>query len=135
MMGAMTHELEAGPPEITEEQLAASQPRVRALLIQRYERLYARVDERVQEDERGDKPLDPRFLELGIRILKEQAGIYRMGRAPVVQEEEEDPAIAGVDRMDMVLRQLEELQTKKAAAKAKETGPPAPVVQDSVLET
>jgi hypothetical protein len=116
----MPQELGAGPPEITEEQLAESQPRVRALLIQRYERMYGRVDERIQEDERGERPLDPRFLELGIRIAKEVSVLYRMSRPPAIQEEEEDPSIVGVDRMDMVLRQLTELEEKKATAREKQ---------------
>lgn len=121
-MFGVSFELDAGPPEITEEQLAASQPKVRALTIQRYERLYARVDERVREDEAGERPIDPRFLELGIRILKEEALLYRLGRVAVVAEEEEDPAIAGIDRMDMVLRQLAELEEKKQAAQSKPAG-------------
>ena len=137
--GRMTHELEAGPPEINEEQLAASQPRVRALQIQRYERLYGRVDERVQEDERGERPLDPRFLELGIRILKEEASLYRLGRTPMVHEEEEDPTIQGVDRMDMVLRQLATLEQKRAdqddAAKARAKARADAPDPDSTLET
>ena len=131
----MTHELEAGPLEITEEQLADAQPRVRALQIQRYERLYGRVDERVQEDERGERPLDPRFLELGIRILKEEFLLYRLGRAPATQEEDEDPAIQGVDRMDMVLRQLAEIEAKKAKAEESRSQREAAADQDSTLET
>lgn len=113
-MAPVTHELEAGPPEITEEQLSDSAPAVRALQIQRYERMYRRVDERLREDETGERPLDPRFLELGIRILKEEASLYRLARTPAAREEEEDPTIQGIDRMDMVLRQLAELEEKRA---------------------
>lgn len=114
------HQLSSGPFEITEEQLAEAAPKVRALQIQRYERLYGRVDERVAEDERGDRPIDPRFLELGIRILKEEYLLYRLGKAPAVVEEDDDNGTEGVDRMQMVLRQLEELEAKKQERAAKE---------------
>ncbi len=119
-------ELPAGPLEITEEQLAESQPRVRALQIQRYEKIWDRIQERIVEDEQGERPIDPRFLELGIRVLKEEAGIYRLGRVAQAVEEEEDPSITGVDRMATVMRQLEELEARKRAQPEGQPGGPPP---------
>jgi hypothetical protein len=108
----MTGELEPGSWEIGEDQLEEAKPRVRAQTIRRYEELYARVQERVREDEAGERPLDPRFLELGIRILKEEAALYRLGRiAPAV--EEEDDQMAGVDRAQVVAEQLAELEARR----------------------
>jgi uncharacterized membrane protein YgaE (UPF0421/DUF939 family) len=104
------------PPEITDENLAKAQGAVRFQQIQRYERMLKVVESRILADEEGTHPLDPRFLELGIRILKEEAALYRLGRALPVAEEEEDPAIAAVDRRQAVEARLQELEDKARAA-------------------
>lgn len=107
---------ELGPgsiPEIGEEQLAESQPRVRALLVKRYEEIWGRVEVRIQEDRDHDRPLDPRILEIGLRVLKDEAVLYRLGRQAAVVEEEEDPAITGVDRAALVAQQLAELEERQ----------------------
>lgn len=111
-------ELPAGTFEVTEDDLAAAQPKVRALLVQRYEELYARVNERVAADvAEGGRPLDPRFLELGVRILKEIGSLYRLGRTVVIEAEEEEVS-GGMDRRNLVLAQLTELETKLAGKAA-----------------
>jgi hypothetical protein len=118
----VTKEIEGGPFEISEDDIAANQGRVRALLIQRYEQLYGRVKVRVDEDERqaeGSRPMDPRFLELGVRILKEISGLYRLGRQVVLPEDEPDPEVAAVDRRTLVEAQLTELESKRAATEKK----------------
>jgi predicted metalloprotease len=102
-------------PEIDEDSLAAAQAAVRYQQIMRYEQMYEIVDSRISEDKSGGRPLDPRFLELGIRILKEEAVIYRLAKAVVVQEEEEDPSITGVDRAAVVMAKLDELEAKRTA--------------------
>lgn len=118
----VTKEIEGGPFEISEDDIAANQGRVRALLIQRYEQLYGRVKVRVDEDERqteGSRPMDPRFLELGVRILKEISGLYRLGRQVTLPEDEPDPEVAAVDRRTLVEAQLTELESKRAATEKK----------------
>jgi hypothetical protein len=100
-------------PEITDDDLAAAKAAVRYQQIVRYEKMYQVVDQRVQEDQDGTRPLDPRFLELGIRILKEEAALYQLGKVAVAVEEEEDPAIVGVNRAALVLAQLEDLEAKR----------------------
>jgi hypothetical protein len=112
----MTHELSAGPLEVTEEQLQEAQPRVRALQIQRYEEIWNRIKERIDEDKDGVRPIDPRFLELGIRVLKEEAGLYRLGRQAAATEEEEDTTPIG-DRRDLIEDRLREIEAKNQGAR------------------
>ncbi len=101
--------------EIDEESLVQAQAAVRYQQIMRYEDMYKLVDRRIKDDEDGERPLDPRFLEIGIRILKEEAGLYRLAKSAPVQEEEEDPSIMGVDRAAVVLAKLDELEAKRNA--------------------
>ena len=116
----MTHELSAGPLEVSEEQLVEAQPRVRALQIQRYEEIWDRIQERIGEDKDGTRPIDPRFLELGIRVLKEEAGLYRLGRVAAAAEEEADDQLTGVDRRDLIEDRLKEIEAKNQAARDRE---------------
>jgi hypothetical protein len=113
----MTFELTSGPLEVTEEQLQEAQPRVRALQIQRYEEIWDRIKERIDEDKDGSRPIDPRFLELGIRVLKEEAGLYRLGRQAAAVEEEEDPDTLGIDRRNLVEDRLKEIEQKNQDAR------------------
>lgn len=119
-------------PEISEEQLDESKAAVRYQQIMRYEKMYRIVDSRLDDDQAdGDqfRPLDPRFLELGIRILKEEAALYRLGKPTTTVEEDDDPSLAGVDRGAVVLAQLEDLEAKRRAQQAAAQPPdptPAP---------
>lgn len=108
----------SGPrmPEIDEDSITQAQAAVRYQQIVRYEDMYKLVDRRIREDEDGERPLDPRFLEIGIRILKEEAGLYRLSKPMPVTEEEEDPSIAGVDRAAVVMAKLDELEAKRRQA-------------------
>lgn len=108
----MTYELGPAPREISEEQLAEDGPRVRALLIQRLELVWSRVEQRIRDDINGTRPVDPRFLEIGLRALKDEALHYRLGRAPVPVEEEEDPSIQAVDRGALVLDYLSSVESR-----------------------
>jgi len=92
-------------PEITEENLSEAQPSVRALLVGRYEEVWDRVKVRIIEDQQAARPMDPRFLEIGMRALKEIGVIYRLSKPAAVVEEEEDPTITGIDRARMVAEQ------------------------------
>lgn len=114
----MTQELGPGAkmPEITDEQLVQAQGAVRYQQIMRYERMWHIVERRIQEEEAGDRPLDARILEIGIRVLKEEAALYRLGRPAVLIEEDEDPALqGGVDRGALVLAQLEDVEARLRA--------------------
>lgn len=118
-MTPMTYELGPGaPPEIGEEQLVESQPRVRALLVQRYEEIWNRVAVRIHDDQEQQRPIDPRILEIGLRVLKDEAVLYRLGRSMPAPEDEEDPTITAIDRAAMVAEQLSVLEAKQQAADA-----------------
>lgn len=117
----MTYELGNSPrvPEISEDDLEEARPRVLAQTVGRYEDLYRVVRAHVTEAEQGERPLDPRYLEIGIRILKEESLLYRLGRPTVVREEEEDLSRV-IDPAQQVLAQLVELEARVAATAAAE---------------
>ncbi len=105
--------IEPGPWEITEDDLTQSQSRVRALQIRRYEQIW-----NVVEDHLAGGRDDPRYLEIGIRVLKEEAVIYHLGKLQAPSEDEEDPHILAIDRMALVTKQLEDLEARRQAQEA-----------------
>lgn len=119
---------ELGPSDqwsIDEEQLAAAKAKVRALHVQRYEQLWSIVEGKVRDSDEEMRPLDPRYLELGIKILKEESLLYRLNKVEAVKDEEEDDQSAGIDRAAIVLAQLEELEARRQAAGPGTTDPAA----------
>jgi hypothetical protein len=100
---------------IGEEELYAAQPNVRALVVQRYEALYSLVQQYIEDVQEGGRPPDPRYLEIGVRILRELSAQYRLGQAPRMREEDDDPNV-GMDRGQLVLSQLAEIEAKVRAA-------------------
>lgn len=102
--------------EIGEKELYDAQPSVRGLVIQRYEALYSLVQQYIKDVEEGGRPADPRYLEIGVRILRELSAQYRLGQAPRVSEDEDDPN-AGMDRAQLVMAQWAELEAKERAAR------------------
>jgi hypothetical protein len=117
----MVQMIEGPAPEIGEEQIQQDRGRVTWLLLQRYEAVWDRVQVRIEEDRDGTRPLDPRFLEIGMRAAKEIGYLYRLNKPLALVEDEEDPAITGVDRAAVVATQLRELEAKQwAAAQAAE---------------
>lgn len=105
-------------PEITDDNLQEAAPRVRALIMGRLEKMWAAVDQHIEQANAGDRMLDPRMLEIGKGLMKAEAEIYRLGRpAPVVQEEETVP----LGREELVARlgsRLDELEAKRQARAA-----------------
>jgi hypothetical protein len=102
-------------PEITEENLVDSQARVRAQLVKRYELMWSVIEARISEDRDEVRPLDPRLLEIGKGILKEEAVLYRLTKAPAVQEEEAETPIPLDERRALVASALDELEAKRNA--------------------
>lgn len=100
------------PWNIDEDALTRAQPTVRGITVQRYEDLWRVTRGRIEEAEAGDRPLDPRLIELGIRILREEATLYRLSKPQTLDEEEEDPS-GGVDRAKLVLEQLADLESRQ----------------------
>lgn len=102
-----------GPREITDEQVADSGPRVRALLVQRLEQVWSVIEGHVNEHLDGTRPVDPRMLEIGLRTVKEVKDLYRLAKPQVASEEEdEDPQQAALDRRSLVLMQIEAAEAK-----------------------
>ena len=100
------------PWTIDEDALTKAQPTVRGITVQRYEDLWRVTRSRIEEAEAGDRPLDPRLIELGIRILREEATLYRLSKPQTSEEEEDDPS-GGVDRAKLVLEQLADLEARQ----------------------
>jgi hypothetical protein len=102
-----------GPPQITEEDLASSGPGVRALVISRLEAMWEPIRLRLHADKEEGMPLDPRLLEIGIRICKELAMHYRLYRPPATKPDDEEEVLgAGVDRAALIEGQLTELEQR-----------------------
>jgi hypothetical protein len=97
-------------PQIDEDKIAESKARVRFILLQRMETIWRQVEDNL-DPERG---ADPRWAEIGVRLLDRYARLYQLDRPRPVTEEEEDLA-AGVDRRQLVLDQLSELREKSGS--------------------
>lgn len=117
-LGRMRELGPGGMPEITEDNLVEAQPRVRALLMQRYELMWAVVEARIKDDRDEIRPLDPRLLEIGKGILKEESALYRLGRPAPVAEEDPDAELTVLDRRELVAASLDELAAKREAQAA-----------------
>jgi len=99
--------------EITEADLAESGPRVRALQVARLEQIWSAVNARLQMDAGGEAPIDPRLLEIGLRVIKEESLIYRLGRAPVASgEDEEEGDRVGLDKVAAIENTLAEIEAR-----------------------
>jgi len=112
---------ELGPvsmPEITEENLVESQARMRAELLRRYELMWAVIEGRIEDDRNEIRPIDPRLMEIGKGILKEETLLFRLTRPPVQVEEDPDDELTVVDRRELVAASLDELAAKREAQAA-----------------
>lgn len=99
--------------EITEADLVASGPRVRALQVARLEAIWRVVNARIQLDDDAERPIDPRILEIGLRVIKEEAMMYRLGRTPPATGEDEDEGDrVGQDRVSLIETHLAEIEAK-----------------------
>jgi hypothetical protein len=107
----MTSMSPAEPRKVDEEQLYQAQPMVRALIIERYEALYRLVTVHVARAEEEGRPPDPRWAEIGVRVLKEMTALYRLAVPPKAEDQDDDP-LHGVDPGAIVLAQLEELEAR-----------------------
>jgi hypothetical protein len=98
--------------ELTDEQVQQQQPAIRGQLIQRLERMYALVE---SELDRGELEAhqDPRFFELGLRIIDREAKLYRLLDAPKVQEAEpEEQESVSLRQRQQIEQQLRELESR-----------------------
>lgn len=77
-----------GVPEITDDHITRDQGRVRALVIHRYEQLWAAVAPHLDPDS-VERP-DPRMLQIGLHVLRGLEREYRLERSAVVEVVEDD---------------------------------------------
>lgn len=98
-------------PEITDDNLVEARPRVRAMIVGRWEQMWAQVDRHMAEADAGDRMLDPRMLEIGRGILRAQTELYLLLK-PVVAAEEEEEVVPLVDRREAVEARLLEIEAK-----------------------
>ena len=77
-----------GMPEITEDHIQADQGRVRALVIHRYEQLWAAVAPHLDPDS-VERP-DPRMLQIGLHVLRGLEREYRLEKSTTVVEVEDE---------------------------------------------
>lgn len=99
---------------IGDEQIAESQPLVRALAVQRLEKIWRACEPMINPpvDDTGEflyKP-DPRFIEAGMRCVRDLALLYRL-HAPTAAMSEPDPGTR-VDARELVRAQLVELEAR-----------------------
>lgn len=103
-----------GPPRITDEDLANSAPTVRALLVGRLEEMWRPIATHLADAQAGVTPADPRLLEIGLRIVKEESTLYRLARPPALNDEpDEGIEGVGVDRRSLIEAQLVEIEKKQ----------------------
>lgn len=91
---------------IADEQLHLSAPYVRALVVERLELIWSACEPQIDRTE--GKP-DPRFVEAGLRCLKELAGVYRLHQ-PVPSANERAEEL--VSKAEMVRAQLLALEAR-----------------------
>lgn len=101
-------------PRITDEDLEASRATVRALLVGRYEALWRPVQNALAVAEDPALPVDPRLLELGIRINKELSTLYGLTsrRIPPPEDEPDEGLDPSVDRRAMIEERLMEIERR-----------------------
>lgn len=93
---------------IREEDVAASAPMVRALLVQRLEQIWSQCEPHVT----GAVKADPRFIEAGIRVLDRLARLYRLDiQAASSGLPASDPVSAAIEA---ARAQIEALEAKQA---------------------
>lgn len=91
---------------IREEEIAESAPLVRALVVERLEMVWAACEPQIRGT--TGKP-DPRFIEAGLRALKQLSDHYRLAQpAPSTQIEGEGP----VSSRELVSNGLRELENR-----------------------
>ena len=98
-------------PEITDENLTEAGPRVRALIMSRWEQMWEQVARHMAEADDGARSLDPRMLEIGRGILRAETELYRLQKpAPVAEEEVDEMPL--IDRREVVEARLLEVEAK-----------------------
>lgn len=105
MITGMTAELGPGPFELTDELIAERAAANRALTLKRLEDIWKVVEGHLDPD----LGADPRWAEIGLRVIDREAKLLRLDR-PAAVEEDDGLGGSGVDLGTLVLAQLSALE-------------------------
>lgn len=100
-------------PSLDDDQLVESRGRVRFLLLQRMELIWKQVEENLDPSVGPD----PRWAEIGVRLLDRYSRLYGLDKNKPVTEDEVDES-AGIDRRELVLMQLAEIHEANSSGGA-----------------
>lgn len=107
-------QIESDQAGIRDEDVTASIPFVRALVVQRLEQAWRACDPHIQVQVNPDTGLvmrpDPRFIEAGIRILDRLSNLYRLNSATATMPNVDLEGRAGIQ--GIVRAQIEEMETR-----------------------
>lgn len=109
----MTGELVAGSSGIGEEDVAASAPMVRALVVQRLEMIWRSCEPHINpSQEQLDLGIrqDPRYLDAGIRVVDRLTALY--GLLKSTQTMSEPDSASSVDQRELVKAALLVIEDK-----------------------
>lgn len=112
-------DMQPGPFELGEDEIERQRAYARATALGRLEAIWKLVEQQL-DPELG---ADPRWAEIGLRVLDREARLFRFDRAPKDEQDDEDPAIQGVDRGQLVLEQLSELEKSIKLARGEPIDP------------
>ena len=110
---AMTSELVAGSSGIGEEEVAASAPMVRALVVQRLEMIWRSCEPHINPSpEQLDLGIrqDPRYIEAGIRVVDRLTTLY--GLTKPTHSMAVPDSVSSVDQRAALWEQLKVLEDK-----------------------
>lgn len=104
-------------PSLDDDQLVESRGRVRFLLLQRMELIWKQVEENLDPSVGPD----PRWAEIGVRLLDRYSRLYGLDKNKPVTEEDVDES-AGIDRRELVLMQLAQIHQANSSADGSTVG-------------
>lgn len=110
-------ELQRVPLTLTDTDISRDQARMRALIAVRLERVWAACEPHLEplvDPDTGERigRADPRFVEAGLRVLRDLGRLYRVEQ-PVPQDPEAGKV--PVEVRELVARRLEELEARMRA--------------------
>lgn len=105
MIRCMTHAIGPGPFELGEDLLAERAAANRAIALLRLEKIWEQVELNL-DPELG---ADPRWAEIGLRVIDREAKLLRLD-VPEKVEADEDGLAPGVDRGELIELQLKVIE-------------------------
>jgi hypothetical protein len=107
-------QIESDQAGIRDEDVTASVPFVRALVVQRLEQAWRACDPHIQVQVNPDTGLvmrpDPRFIEAGLRILDRLSSLYRLNAPQSSMPDVDLEGRAGIQ--GIVRAQIEEMENR-----------------------